>query len=145
MTPLRRHDWLIPYSRAHHRMLVVAQVLKNDVPTYRGMPSTDEGRREYALHQYSELVTLEFASVERELITMARRMGGQAARLALQVLQEQQEIIRAFEALEEAEKHELSERMNELGYQLASHVRFKERIFFMALQEVVQGQENLPS
>lgn len=120
-------------------MLVVAQVLKNDVPTYRGMPSTDEGRREYALHQYSELVTLEFASVERELITMARRMGGQAARLALQVLQEQQEIIRAFEALEEAEKHELSERMNELGYQLASHVRFKERIFFMALQEVVQG------
>ena len=145
MTPLRRHDWLIPYSRAHHRMLVVAQVLKNDVPTYRGMPSSDEGRREYALHQYSELVTLEFASVERELITMARRMGGQAARLALQVLQEQQEIIQAFEALEEAEKHELSERMNELGYQLASHVRFKERIFFMALQEVVQGQENLPS
>jgi hypothetical protein len=126
-------------------MLVVAQVLKHDVPVYRGMPSTDEGRREYALHQYSELVTLEFASVERELITMARRMGGQAARLALQVLQEQQEIIRAFEALEEVEKHELSERMNELGYQLASHVRFKERIFFMALQEVVQGQENLPS
>ena len=123
-------------------MLVVAQVLKNDVPTYRGMPSTDEGRREYALHQYSELITLEFASVERELISRAKRLGGQAARLGQQVLKEQQEIIEAFEALEETEKHELSERMNELGYQLSAHVRFKERIFFMALQEVVQEQEN---
>lgn len=116
-------------------MLVVAQVLKSDVPAYRGLPDTPEAQREYALHQYDELIHPEFEKTTAQLISKAKHLGGQAMRLGQHVAKEQQEIIAAFQALDQANKSELPAKLNDLGYQLAAHVRFKERVFFTALQE----------
>jgi hypothetical protein len=141
--PLRRQDWLIPFSRAHHRMLIVAQVLKSDVPAYAGMPATPEGQREYALHQLTELIQPEFEQVARQLIALTQQSGGQVYRLGQAVLKEQQELLADFAALDKAAKETLPALLDDLGHRLSAHVRFKERICFTALQEDEEVQQQL--
>ena len=41
---MKRHSSLVPYSQDHHKILVLAQVLKKDVPDYKGMPTDLKGK-----------------------------------------------------------------------------------------------------
>ena len=47
--PIKRHKALQPLSRDHHQGLILAQILKKGAPQYKGMPSTIEGKKEYAI------------------------------------------------------------------------------------------------
>lgn len=136
--PLKRHAALVPLSRQHHKALVLAQVLKVDVPAYRGLPTSREGKIIYAQEAYRTWLQSHFEWEEEVLLPATETRTPELAKLGAQVRREHAELRAAFEALS-AETSEAV--LDELGKALAAHVRFEERTWFMAVQGVLSGEE----
>jgi hypothetical protein len=134
---MKRHPALTPLSREHHLLLVLAQVLKQDVPAYKNMPSTPVDQRAYALAQYTDLIAPHFAWEEKVLLPLAERYGDKLKHIVAQVLQEHAALRKAFENLPAANTADLPQQLDLLGRQLAANVRFEERILFQKMQELL--------
>lgn len=65
---MKRHPSLIKLSKEHHNGLILAQILKEDAPVYKGMLSKPEGKKEYTLNFYKTELIKHFESEERILI-----------------------------------------------------------------------------
>ncbi len=130
-----RHPLLVPFSREHHQFLILAQVLRNDVPDYRGMPTTPAGKREYALDQYAQLVAPHFEQEESWLFPVAQQGGLQLRDMVRQLQEEHRQIRARFELLPEVAEADLSQQLHDLALLISTHVRFEERLFFETLQE----------
>ena len=131
---MQRHPLLVPFSREHHQFLIVAQVLRNDVPDYRGMPTTPAGKREYALDQFRQLIAPHFEQEESWLFPVAQKGGAQLRDMVRQLAEEHRQIRNRFELLTEVPEAELSHQLHDLALLLSTHVRFEERLFFETLQ-----------
>lgn len=134
---MKRHPALTPLSREHHLLLVLAQVLKQDVPAYKNMPTTPDEQREYALDQYITLIEPHFAWEEKVLLPLANRYGHKLQRMVSQVRVEHQSLRKAFEQLTSADTAELPQLLDLLGRELAANVRFEERVLFQKMQELL--------
>ena len=53
---MKRHSSLVPYSQDHHKILVLAQVLKKDVPDYKGMPTDLKGKIELTERYFKDII-----------------------------------------------------------------------------------------
>lgn len=45
--PKKRHKTLIPLSKSHHQVLMLAQILRSDVPSFKGMPDSLREKIDY--------------------------------------------------------------------------------------------------
>ncbi len=69
---MKRHEALIPLSREHHGALLLAQVLKSDVPDYKGMPTLPAEKAAYALETFTNTLQPHF---KKEELLMQKVMG----------------------------------------------------------------------
>jgi iron-sulfur cluster repair protein YtfE (RIC family) len=134
---MKRHPALMPLSRQHHQLLVLAQVLKHDVPAYKNMPATPSEQRAYALERYAKLIEPHFAWEEKVLLPLAERYGDKLQRLVAQVLTEHQALKEAFEKLPITSEADLPNELDLLGRALSANVRFEERVLFQKMQELL--------
>lgn len=118
-------------------MLILAQVLKQDVPPYKNMPATAEEQRIYALSRFQTLVSPHFRWEEEVLLPLAENYGDKLIQLAKKVREEHQSLRQGFTDLVNAPEADLAQQMDLLGRQLAAHIRFEERIFFQKMQDIL--------
>ncbi len=132
--PLKRHPALIPYSREHHPMLVLAQLLKAGSPPYRGLPTDAPGKREYALAEFGRLIQSHLEREERVLLPLAREHAPALRELTERVRREHEQLRTQVEALPTVPEAELPAALDALGRLLEGHIRFEERQWFQQLQ-----------
>ena len=131
---MRRHPNLIPVSRQHRKMLMLAQLLKKNAPAYEGLPHTSEGKVEYAIGLYVNLIEKHFEIEEKHIFPLAKNKGEQLDALSIQLTEEHKLLKDKFLLLNPIEpKIDL---MDELGVQLEKHIRKEERQLFQQLQQV---------
>ncbi len=135
--PLRRHPALQPLSRQHHQALLLAQLLKQDMPDYQGLPDTVEGKLAYARRLFDTDLAAHFAAEEEELIPAVRGRDAELDALCDTIVEEHRALAAALEQLEAAEAGERAALLDALGRLLEAHVRREERTWFERIQEVV--------
>lgn len=135
---MRRHVTLIPFSKQHHQMLVLAQVLKTDVPDYIGMPTTVEGKHQFLLEKFEEVI-LPNLNKHRNLFYPAILQWGFTDQDLLQRIQEKEDdVVLICKEIKDGNILNNTQ-LNELGYALDTLVRMKER----ELYEKVQARYSL--
>ena len=119
---MKRHEALVPLSREHHHLLILAQVLKHDVPAYPNMPTTPAEQRAYALARFDDLLSAHFRWEEEAILPLAERYGDKLCRLANQVRTDHAAIRTAFDNLKTATDQDLPQQLDALGHQLAAYL-----------------------
>lgn len=136
-TPLKRHVSLQPLSREHHEALILAQLLKSDVPDYKGLPTTVEGKVDYTLKTYEQDLEPHFRKEEDILIPKVLGFTKELDELCRTIEEEHRAIREAVGELEHAELGEAAALLDALGRLLEAHVRREERTWFELIQETV--------
>lgn len=132
---MKRHDSLLPISRQHHGGLLTARLLQADAPPYKGMPTTPEGKRDYALTFLEEHLKPHFRLEEDTVFILARQVSEALRQQADQLEAEHQKLEQLIFALPPASDAILPEKLHEAGRLLEQHIRTEERIFFELLQQ----------
>ena len=136
-SPLRRHPALQPLSRQHHRALLLAQLLKKDVPDYKGLPDTVEGKIAYTRRVWETELAPHFAREEDRLIPAVRGRDEVLDALCDTIVREHRAIATAIDELAQAPEGEAAALLDALGRLLEAHVRREERTWFEQIQRVV--------
>lgn len=136
---MKRHKALVPISREHHQMLLLAQLLKKDAPLYRGLPEDTEGKALYAWQQWKEFIKLHFKREEECIFALVRNKSGEIRNLCKQLISEHLLMKEKFEQL--MQRTDKEEWMDQLGKLLESHIRNEERVLFEKIQETLNEDE----
>lgn len=135
--PLRRHPNLIPLSRDHHHGLVLAQLLKYDVPDYKGLPTTVEGKAEHALRFYEEKLAPHFRLEEERLLPAVTGYDSLLDHYCERVREDHRRLTRLLDQWRQSPPN--GSDLDEFGRLLEEHIRFEERVLFQRIQEVVEA------
>jgi len=133
---LRRHKNLIVLSRQHHQMLVLAQVLKADVPDYKNMPSSVEAKATFLKEKLQNLILPNFKLHKNHLYAALIEWGFSGSQLMDEVTTQEHDLVQEIVA---PERHN-EESLNEIGYAIEELVRKKERYFYQAIQDECKTQ-----
>jgi len=143
-SPLKRQPGLIPLSREHHRVLLLAQLLKKNVPDYRGMPTTIEGKLQYLHDTFHVELKPHIEKEEAILLPLVREHAPGLSHMCDMLTDEHQQIqehILAVLSLEPPyEEADVREQLNKIGLLLEQHVRMEERMFFQRIQQTVDKE-----
>ena len=135
--PLRRHPDLIPFSREHHKLLLTAQLLKTDVPDYKGMPNTPAGKRTYVTVFLDDLLEPHMQREEEELFANATGHS-ELVDLAHKLERDHAFFRTEIPKLTDLDGDEaLIQALDRLGRRLEKHVRLEEREFFQQYQVLI--------
>ena len=130
---MKRHPALVPLSREHHQVLLLAQGLRDDgPPTLRAaLPATVEARAARALEEWEARIAPHFAYEERTLLPA---LEGHDAALDAEVarVREEHDRIRGLVVALRAEP--TADALHALGEALVAHVRAEERGLFEVAQ-----------
>ena len=129
---MKRHEALIPLSREHHGALLLAQVLKSDVPDYKGMPTLPGEKAAYALETFKNTLQPHFKK-EELLMQKVMDRNEDLNNLVAEILNEHTELTEAFLTLQQSENLEKS--LHLLGEKLTDHIRKEERVLFPLIEE----------
>ncbi len=136
---MKRHESLAILSRQHHAALLLAQLLKKGAPPYRGMPTDNAGKVDYALGFYASDLIPHFAAEEAVLGTV-QGIDSRLDELIGDIENEHVELRNLFDTLRN--HPQLEEQMNTIGTTLDQHIRKEERQLFPLIEEVA-GEEKL--
>ncbi len=139
--PLKRHPALFPLSRQHHRMLVLAQLLKANAPAYRGLPTDPEGKRSYAIQCFQDFIQDHFIQEEQQLLPHIEFKNQELLDIATTMRSEHAALITQFASLLTKEEENLENELDRLGQDLESHIRKEERSWFMEIQRALTETE----
>lgn len=134
---MKRHEAIAPLSREHHANLILAQLLKSDVADYKGMPSSAEDKRKYAIDVYTKEIKEHFLKEEKVFALISHH--SQLTALINEIKEEHKLLRKYFENL--PEDPTLTFKLNELGVTLEEHIRKEERVLFPLIQEVCTEEE----
>jgi len=129
---MKRHEALIPLSREHHGALLLAQVLKSDVPDYKGMPTLPAEKAAYALEAFNNTLQPHFKK-EEMLMQKVMHLNERLDTLVAEILREHIELTEAFQHLNQSQNLERS--LHLLGEKLSEHIRKEERVLFPLIEE----------
>ncbi|MFP4090230.1 MAG: hypothetical protein ACLFUB_18205 [Cyclobacteriaceae bacterium] len=130
---MKRHPILIPISREHHQMLLLAQLLKKDAPPYQALPQDPIGKKKYALDLFNSLI---FAHLQKDssiLYPFLSSSHSDLLPLTDELSQQASQLCATFQSLESAE-NDLPGQLDTLGRSLEAYVRKKERQLFELAQ-----------
>lgn len=130
--PLKRDPALIPLSREHHKALILAQLLKSDVPNYKGLPDDIPGKVAFAKTEYEQRLKAHFEREENWLIPLSKEQDKVLTEMALRVQKEHEKI---SEKIAQLDEQSTPETLDQLGRLIERHIRFEEREWFQTLQE----------
>ncbi|NOK59499.1 MAG: hemerythrin domain-containing protein [Chloroflexi bacterium AL-W] len=136
---MKRHPSLVPLSREHQRGLFLAQALKRGIPRFKDLPTTVDGKREYALSVYKALLQHHFHVEEIILFPAIRGRNIEIDTLINELLQEHQQMHTLFQTLHNTS--DLETLLHELGLLLESHIRKEERQLFERVQVVIDKEQ----
>ena len=140
-SPLKRQPGLIPLSREHHRVLLLAQLLKKNVPDYRGMPTTLEGKIAYLHDAFHAELQPHIKKEEAVLLPLVREhapsLGHMCDMLTDEHQQIQEHILAVISLQPPFDETALREQLNTIGLLLEQHVRMEERMFFQRIQQTI--------
>lgn len=137
---MKRHPSLIPISREHRKMLMLAQLLKKNAPPYKGLPTDLEGKSAYAFHLKTQLIDQHWEKEEKRVFPFFQQFGNETLQVLIEELKaEHQELEGLFEQLHSSTTEAVAD---QLGRKLEAHIRKEERIAFELAQEVI-GWEKL--
>lgn len=127
---MRRHQVLIPISREHHEMLVLAQLLKKNAPPYRGLPTTLAGKLSYAAEEYERFIEKHLKNDALTLYPYLQRFDEFEA-----VVRELKQMNEVLNLVFQHVKEQSVEGADQLGLKLEKYVRMKERRLFEEMQK----------
>lgn len=136
--PLKRHEAIAPLSRQHQKGLLLAQLLKKDTPEYKGLPSTVEGKIEYAREAWGHDLKPHFELEEQVLFPVARAASPELKAMIGELLEQHREIKARIAALS---VNNAEAQMDELGRLLEKHIRKEEREVFNKIQEALSEKQ----
>ncbi|MEL6533879.1 MAG: hemerythrin domain-containing protein [Bacteroidota bacterium] len=128
---MKRHPALIPLSREHHQMLLVAQLLKRDAPPYKGLPTDPEGKVAYARRLWRDLIEDHLTKEEEVLFPMVEENEALNA-LVSELRQEHHTLRKQWQGVEKYPNN--LEVSDTFGRMLEAHIRKEERVFFQKMQ-----------
>ncbi|MCO4292756.1 hypothetical protein NF867_07775 [Solitalea sp. MAHUQ-68] len=131
--PLKRHSSLIPISQKHHDILVLAQLMSQKKPVYKGLPTSDEDRKVYALNFYVGRLKPYFKNEQFKVFSYFSGYDSEVDALIYKISNEQEKIIALFEELPQSENTALL--MAEISRLLIHNIRIQERDLFQQIQQ----------
>ncbi|HMK03837.1 MAG TPA: hemerythrin domain-containing protein [Ferruginibacter sp.] len=129
---MKRHEALAPLSREHHSTLILAQLLKNNAPEYKGLPVIPKEKATYAKQQFDKEIKKHFEQ-EELMLQKVKDCNPEIAELSVVIINEHEQLTALFLSLERAV--DLEETMDELGRKLEEHIRKEERVLFPIIQQ----------
>jgi iron-sulfur cluster repair protein YtfE (RIC family) len=124
---MKRDPALIPLSRDHHQMLLLARLIRNDAPPYQGLPREATEKLQYARDFYRDFILHHFEK-EEQLFRWVEGQGNEALiQLVTDLRNDHTGLKQDFENLSQ-------ETMDRVGRSLEKHIRKEERVFFQQLQ-----------
>lgn len=137
---MKRHPTLIPLSREHFRMLILAQGLRDHgPPTLKALLPEDTAQRaQHVKSVFTETIEPHFKVEESQLFPLVQGRDPELERLAIE-LRGQHTYLRKL-----ASSDDLSDHLDRFGSLLVTHVRTEERKFFQRLQ-IVFGEAGMRS
>jgi len=136
---MKRHPALHPLSHDHHQGLILAQQLKKGAPQYKGMPSTLEGKKDYAVSFYKSELVQHFKDEEEILFPSVLGKNEKVDSLIQEVISEHRKLESLVNELEKT--NQLENVMDELGQLLEKHIRKEERILFVEIENILLDDE----
>jgi hemerythrin-like domain-containing protein len=125
---MKRHPALIPISREHHQMLLLARLLQNDAPPYKGLPTVKEEKLEYAGNQFELIIENHFQKEDRVFSELKLKLSMELQQMVEELIKEHILLRKKF--------HNLGiESLDETGKMLEKHIRKEERVFFENIQK----------
>jgi iron-sulfur cluster repair protein YtfE (RIC family) len=137
--PIKRHKSLQPLSRDHHQALILSQQLKKGAPQYKGMPSTLEGKKNYALSFYNGELVQHFKDEEEILFPLGKNKSSDLDTMISDIIFEHRRMESLINEIENATN--LEELLDELGQLLEKHIRKEERELFVEIENILSDDE----
>ena len=128
---MKRHEALKPLSREHHGALLLAQVLRNDVPDYKGMPTLVADKAAYALETFRNSLQPHFDK-EEQVLAKVKNCNAELDILIDEIKNEHIELSASFLSLAQAAVPEKV--LHQLGEKLITHIRKEERVLFPLIE-----------
>jgi iron-sulfur cluster repair protein YtfE (RIC family) len=138
---MKRHPALHTLSHDHHQGLILAQQLKKGAPQYKGMPSTLEGKKDYAVSFYKSELVQHFRDEEEILFPSVLGKNEKVDSLIQEIISEHRKLESLVNEL--GKTNQLENVMDELGQLLEKHIRKEERILFVEIEKVLSEEEFL--
>ncbi len=130
---MKRHEAFIPLSKEHHKILMVAQLLKLDAPKYPNLPNDLLGKIKYAMEVYGNTLKPHMTFEEEQLYPIVLGVHAEVDQQIYMLQDDHTEIDNLFQKIQgEANQAWL---MDELGKLIEQHVRQEERELFELLQK----------
>ncbi len=134
---MKRHPALAHLSRDHHSALIMAQLLKENAPPYRGLPTDTGGKIRYAVKFYQEEVITHFDQEEK----MMDLLAGISAEMDEKIKHIKADHILLHQLFAGLPKQvDAAPAMNTLGIQLERHIRQEERELFPLIEKTCDAQ-----
>ena len=136
---MKRHPSLYQLSHDHHQGLILAQQLKKGAPQYKGMPSTLESKKEYAISFYKTELVKHFEDEEKILFPSVIKRDDEADRLIEEVISEHRKMESLINDL--MKKSNVEDSLDEFGKLLENYIRKEERKLFPKMEEILSEKE----
>jgi len=137
--PLKRHKALHSLSHDHHHGLILAQLIKKGSPSYKYLPETTQGKKDYALQFYNTELIRHFEDEEKVLYPLVKSRDKVIDSLFEEIIAEHQQIKKLITNLKS--NNNVEDTMDELGYLLESNIRKEERKLFPLIQNLLSDEE----
>lgn len=137
---MKRHDYLIPFSRFHRSILFLALIAKKNAPNVKGYPSKLEDKVDYALSFYQNELCNHFEVEEKEVFNRFFNINDEVDLLINEIKLERENICKMFELLKQKPRD--FDNFHKLGALLEKHVRKEERQLFQLLQAKLESELN---
>ena len=134
---MKRHIALIPLSHDHHEALILARLIQQGAPAYKGLPTELVQKAEYALNLYQKKLEKHFIQEEGMIPIVAGISQGLDA--LLEEMVQEHIVLRKLFAQLPAETNLLIP-LDHLGKSLEFHIRKEERQIFPLIQECCSGE-----
>ena len=126
---MRRHQVLIPISREHHELLILAQLLKKNAPAYRGLPEKLSGKLAFASEEYTRFIEKHLKRDAFSLFAFLHLFD-----VFETILKELKGINEELSLAFQRSINLTEEEADQLGFLLEKYVRTKERKLFEKMQ-----------
>ena len=134
---MKRHIALIPLSHDHHEALILARLIQQGAPAFKGLPTELGPKAEYALDLYQKKLEKHFIQEEGMIPIVAGISQGLDA--LLEEMVQEHIVLRKLFAQLPAETNLLIP-LDHLGKSLEFHIRKEERQIFPLIQECCSGE-----